>query len=103
MNDSALKYILIVVVVAAASFLGGRFSKRCPQADPALIEILTAKVEEQERNILSWRTLADRHKAVADSIQNLPKPDVETVLPRVPVGRTDAGLDSLRAILLREP
>jgi hypothetical protein len=101
--DKAVIGIVAGVMVVSAAFVAGRFTKHCPQADPALIEALTAKVEEQEAQINSWRTLADRHKAVADSIQNLPKPDVETVLPRVPVGRTDAGLDSLRAILLRRP
>ena len=101
--DKTVIGIVAGVVVVVASFLGGRFSKHCPQADPALIEVLTAKVEEQEAQINSWRTLADRHKATADSIQNLPRTNVNTVLSRVPLGRTDAELDSLRAILLRRP
>jgi hypothetical protein len=103
MTDNTLKYILIVVVVAAASFLGGRFSKSCPKADPALIEVLTSKVEQKEAEIQNWRTLADRYKATADSVASIPKPDVDKVLPTIPVGRSDAGLDSLRTILLRQP
>jgi hypothetical protein len=101
--DKTLITALVAIAVVVAAFLGGHFSKDCPEASNTLVEALTAQVEEKEKEAQNWRTLADKYKATADSIASIPKPDVDKVLPTIPVGRSDAGLDSLRAILLRKP
>lgn len=101
--DKTLITALIAMAVVVAAFFGGYFLRKCPTTDPSVVEALMAKTQEQEREIEALRTLADTHRAIADSIRNSPKPNVDKVLPTIPAGRSDAGLDSLRAILLRQP
>ena len=98
---STIKFILLVLILVAASFLGGRFSKRCPEVDPAIIEALTADIARRDSLLLEASDLAVKYKSIADSLSKLPKQDVEDVLPRVPVGRNSAELDSIMSILLR--
>ena len=98
MNDATLKYILILVIVAAVAFFGGRFSKKCPTTDPALIEALTSHLHESERRVKELDQVDRENMALADTIAKLrnngpKKPST------VALGRTDAELDSLGAII----
>jgi len=97
--EKAMKHALIGIIVVTLAFMAGRYSKRCSAISPQLLEALTERVREKEKEIENWRTLADAYKAKADSIAAIPKPHVETVLPRVPAGRNDASLDSIGAII----
>jgi hypothetical protein len=111
--DTTYKMILrwlviaaVVILLQAGFFLIGRFTKKCPQVDPQLLEALKGKDAQLDAERQAYRTLADAYAAKADSIAATRKPTkahVDKVLPTIPAGRSDAELDSIRAILLSTP
>jgi len=98
---NTIKFTLLVLILVAVAFLGWRFSKQCPEADPALIEALTADIARRDAEILVLGEQATKYKAIADSLANRKPTTIHEVLPTIPRGRNTAELDSIGAIIFQ--
>jgi hypothetical protein len=101
MDKTLIGGIVLAVLLLAGAFFAGRETVHCPQVDQSTIDLLSARVTEKDSIIAQTQREAARNLAIADSLATRKTPTYNEVLPRIPVGRTAAELDSIGAIIFQ--